>query len=216
MSLRLRPTRRAAYASLAVLLAAASGVTAQACIGTSSVGGQGPIIGSAAFTDGAWAPGGAIGYDTNGPVTILGDFSVSLADNSDLALGSGGAAFVAEVPNLGFSICPFASASYLWVLNDGGFAISGDAFSFAGGLAVGGRIQSTPDFAFIPSLTAGVVHVRASGTVGGLSGTDTATHGSFNGALTLAFGNVFVGPAVGITTADGADPVFTGRIGVAF
>ena len=216
MSLRFRPTVRAAYAAFALLLVAASGATAQACIGTSSLGGQGLIIGSAAFTDGAWAPGAAVGYDTNGPVTVLGDFSVSLADNSDLAIGNGGAAFVTEVPDLGVSICPFASASYAWLINDGGFAVAGDAFTFAGGLAVGGRIQSTPDFAFIPSLTAGVVHVRASGSVGGFSGTDTATHASFNGALTLAFGNVFVGPAIGITTADRADPVITGRIGVAF
>jgi hypothetical protein len=216
MSLSFRSLVRSVGAAVAALLVVASGASAQACIANSSLGGQGLLIAGASFTDGAWAPGAAIGYDTDGPVTVLGEFSASFSDNSDLTIGSGGAVFAAEVPNLGFSLCPFAQGAYSWIIDDGGFAVEGDAFSFGGGLAVGGRIESTPDFAFIPSLSAGVVHIRASGSAGGFSGTDSETHGSFSGALTLAFGNVFVGPAVGITTADGADPVFTGRIGVAF
>lgn len=192
-----------------------SSAMAQACIGVGSMGGQGFLIGSAGFTDGAWGPGASLGYDTEGPVTVGADFSYTLIDNSDLAVAGVGGFLAAEIPDLSFSLCPVATASYVWLANDAGLSgLDADGVVLGGGLALGGRIESTPDFAFIPAVSALVVHSRASASLGGFSATSSETFGSFSGSVTLAFGNVFFGPAVGITTQDGADAVFTARLGI--
>ena len=52
----------ASATALALALATAPAV-AQACLGLGTLDGQGFAAGSAGFTDGAWGPGGAIGYD---------------------------------------------------------------------------------------------------------------------------------------------------------
>ncbi|MFQ5691357.1 MAG: hypothetical protein ACE5HQ_13940 [Gemmatimonadota bacterium] len=192
-------------------------VLAQACLGIGSVGGQGFLVGSAGFTDGAWGPGGSIGYDTSGPVTVGANFTYTLVDNSDLAVADVGGFLAAEGPNIPVSLCPVASVSYEWLANDGGFTgLDADGVILEGGLALGGRIESTPDFAFIPSISALVVHNRASASVGGFSATGSETFGAFSGSMTMVFGSVFFGPSVGITTLDGADPVFTAILGFTY
>ena len=207
---------RAVLVAVAMSSVATAGLEAQACIGVGSHDGQGFMVGGAAFTDEAWGPSLALGYDAHGPVTFGVEGVYTMIDNSSFSLVDTGAFFAAEVPGLGFSLCPVASGSYTFIANDGGFNIDGDQFTFGGGLAVGGTISSSPDFAFLPSLTAQVVHSRATGSVGGASGTVSATHARLGGALILGFGPVFVGPSISILTADGADPVIAGRLGVAF
>jgi len=216
MRSRIPPLSRAFAIASVLSLSWVASVAAQACLGIGSSGGEGFLVGRAGFTDGAWGPGGSIGYDSEGPITVGADFSYSLIDNTDLAVGDVGGFLAAEVPDLGFSLCPVASVSYVWLANDGGFNVDADGVVLGGGLALGGRIQSTPGFAFIPSVTALVVHNRASASSGGFSATGTDTFGSFSGSVTLVLGSVFFGPAVAITTEDGSNPVFQVQVGVAY
>ena len=109
------------------------------------------------------------------------------------------------------------AVSYVWLANDAGFSsLDVDGVVLAGGLGIGGRLVGESGFAFIPSFRAQVQHARGSASFGGVSGTGSDTYGAFAGGLTLAFGSMFFGPRISITTQDQSDPVFGAVLGVAF
>lgn len=200
--------------SLAVF---ASSLAGQACLALGTIDEQAFAMGTASFTDGAWGPGFGIGYDASGPLTLGAEGVYTFIDNSDAAVASVGGFVAAELPTRGLSICPLASVSYVWLADEGELTgLDADGFVFGGGLAVGGRLESEGDFAFIPAAQARLIHARSSASFGGVSGTDSETFGNFAGALTLAFGQIFFGPRASITTQDGAEPVFTVVLGAAF
>ncbi|MGH7541742.1 MAG: hypothetical protein ACRELC_12155 [Gemmatimonadota bacterium] len=213
-------TMSAVIAALCAVALGARDVAAQACLGNGALDGQGYLSGRASFTDGAWAPGGSLGYNAPGPITVEAGVDHTLFDNVDIATTAVSGALAVEIPNLSVSICPTVGVAYQWLSNEGeleGLGVDADGVVVGGGLVLGGRIESPgSDFAFIPRASANVVHNRATFSAGGESVTGSDTYGVFGGGVTLAVGNFFFGPSASISTLDGADPVFGAQLGVAF
>ncbi len=214
-----RLTRRVCLTITVGLLLSTGDGEAQACLGNSSGDGQGYLLGAAAFTDGAWAPGGQLGYNALGPIAAVADFSYTLVDNSDIAFARILGTLAAEVVRQQkFSFCPVAFFGYRWLANDGGLTnLDVDGVLFGGGGEVGWRLESGDSgLAFIPQLGAVLAHDRSTISVGGESVTGSDTFGSFFGAITLTYKSVFFGPGIEQTTIENADPVFVARLGVVF
>jgi hypothetical protein len=202
------------------MLLAVSSVHGQACLGLPTQDGQGFLTAGAAFTDGAWAPGATVGYDGRGPVSVSAGYAHVLYDNSDIAVSAVGGGLAVEVPNLPVSLCPRAVVSYEWLSNEGewaGLEPDVDGVAFGGGLSLGHRFESeASDFAFIPAVSAQVIHNRASLSFGaGESQTDSDTYAAFAGGFSLAVGRAFLTPSLGFTTLSGSDATFGIALGVA-
>lgn len=205
--------------ALASLGGFASDVQAQACLGIGALDEQGYLIGHAGLTDGAWTPGGTLGYNAPGPITVSASFDHTLLDNSDLAISAASGTLVAEFPNRRVSICPLGFGGYQWLSNKGELSdidLGLDGFFVGGGVAIGGRLETEGGLAFIPAVSASVVHTRATLDIIGLSATGSQTFGSFTVGFAVAGGPVFIGPSLSIATYEDADLVFTGSLGVAF
>ncbi len=222
---RVAPTSGAAVArfAVAVCLAAAVGlasprsVVAQACLGVSTHDEDRFISARTSFTEGAWAPGGTLGYDAPGPVSVSGSFDYTLYDNSDVGVARVLGNVAVEVPNLVVSVCPVVGGGYQWLANEGELAgLDADGLLLAGGVAIGGRLESRSGLTVIPYGGAAVVHDRATFRFGSLSATESDTYGNIWLGFALAVGTVYLGPRVSFFTEEGSDAIFSVELGSTF
>lgn len=211
------PTTALAFASLAGL---ASEARAQACLGFGAAGGQAFVVGRVAVEADAWTPGGTLGYNAAGAVSVAGTFDHTLIDDTALAFRTVTVALAVELPGDGVSICAVGFSGYEWLLNANPLLeleMSQDGFVFGGGLAIGNRFEGEgAAFAFVPRAAAGIVHTRAGLQNLGAPAAGGQTFGRFEAGLTVVRGRIFVGPSVRIDTLAGSDAVFTGALGIAF
>ncbi len=202
---------------VAACLGLSGSADAQACLGVPTYDGEGFLTGHASFTEGAWAPGGTLGYDADGPISVSSTFDYTFIDNSNVEIASVSGNVVLEVPNLRVSVCPGFGGGYRWLAQEGELAgVDADGVVFGGGVAVGGRLETRSDFAIIPYAGAAVVHDRATVRFGDFSGTASDTYGSFWLGFSIAAGTVYLGPSVSFITEEGSNAVFTAALGATF
>lgn len=212
--------------SLRILLAAATltlffpvHAAAQACMGNVAGPGQGWASGSASFTDGAWAMGGAVGSNLESPVSLEGAVSHILYDNTDAAATALTGTAAAEVgsPESEVSVCPAARLSYQWLSNDADTGIDASGVVLGGGLTVGTVVQSAQSgLRFVPRASGALVHDRFTASFGGVSSTESQTYASFSGQVLLAGESVYGGPSASITSLEDSDPVFSVTLGFTY
>lgn len=216
MDRRIRTKGRLLVLATIGALVHAGGLTAQACLGVPTHDRQGFLTARAAFSDGYWMPGGAIGYDAPGPVAGSVGFDYALYDNTDVGVARVLGQIVLEVPDLPVSICPGFGGGYQWLADDAGTGIDADGVLLAGGVAIGGRLETSSGFAIIPHASGSVVHDRASFRSGTVTATDSETYGMFWTGFVIAAGSVYLGPRVTFFTRSGTDPEFSAELGVVF
>lgn len=190
----------------AALIALPAQLSAQSCMGSHALHGQGQFGAGVSFTDGAVGYGLSAGTFTRGPLFINGGYTRTDYDDIDLSGNEVGAMIGAELDvSNQVSLCPAARFGYNWF----GEVPEGadlDGITLAAGMGAGRTFGD--DLLFTPHGSIAVAHQRLSASVFGESITESETFGQFAAGLNVGSDRFFAGPSISFSTLDGSDPVF--------
>lgn len=207
-----------AGAGMLVLPSQAAG---QACIGVPIPNGSFGIAGHYQTTDGATGFGAALTANLAGPLSLQGRYTRFDLDGIDDDANAFGGTIAFEVPNLAFSVCPFAGVDYTKLsATDPEFEIDmeitetvipigiGLGYTFPASPTLGLTIYGMPQF----------MHIRSKFSVPVFddeSFKDEANEFGADVGFRLSTRSFFGGAGVMFTTLEESDPVFSIVVGVA-
>lgn len=191
---------------------------AQACLGIPSADRQFAIQGAVGITDGSTSYGVGVNADLAGPLSIFAGYDLVTLDDVDENANSFGGGLAWELSVPGLSICPVSGISYTrWSDRQSGVEVTVSATVIPLGVGIGRSFPAGQNLHVTLYGVPQFQHIRGSieGSQGDISiGVSDSTN-EFGADLGIKFGGTrfFAGGAVGLTTAEGSDPVFTLSIG---
>jgi hypothetical protein len=177
------------------------------------------IYGEYSTTEGADGFGGSVTANLNGPISLQAGYTLTTIEDLDENANFFHGRVAYEFPNMSFSVCPIAGASYgTW--SDEAFGVEADAseLTIPIGLGVGRSFTRGPvDISLyaIPQF----LHIRGEVTVafGGNEGSESESTNEFGAELGARVGtsNIWGGAGFFFTTLAESDLVFSIGIGIA-
>lgn len=201
--------------ALLVLIFSPAIAYGQACMGTPLVPHQIAAMGKVGFTEGATSYGGTLSAYAY-PVIVSGGYALSTIDNIEPHMNHFSGSLAFEVPDIGFSACPFAGVGYSRISETvQGITAALSSLAVSGGFAIGADLPVGPSFSFIPYATPEFSYIRTNAAFDDIDSSESSNEFGATLGLTLSGGVAFAGGAVTLSTIDESEPLFSVGLGLA-